>query len=159
MKGGEPYLIDVILSNQTYMQIAFGIFLTLALLTLPLRDIITIGFFDISDLFVSCMITFFIAYMVNEAMSGSTYISGGLFSLIFISVVTGVVLLNIFVIIPPLEAVRKTQAPHPSGNSKEKKERCRFLSPNMVSVKLLSTRVFQKSIKWLKSMKTKTISP
>lgn len=100
MKGGEPYLIDVILSNQTYMQIAFGICLTLALLTLPLRDIITIGFFDISDLFVSCMIAFFIAYMVNEAMPGGTYLSTGLFSLIFISVVTGVVLLNIFVIIP-----------------------------------------------------------
>lgn len=99
-KGGEPYLIDMILSNQTYMQLAFVTCLILALLTLPLRDIISIGFFDISDLFVSLMISVFIGFMINEGMPGDNYLSVGLFMLVVITVVTGVVLLNIFVIIP-----------------------------------------------------------
>lgn len=100
LKGGEPYLFEMMLSNQTYMQLAFVTCLTLALLTLPLRDIITIGFFDISDLFVSFMISVFIAYMINETMPTNTVISTGLFIFINIGVITGVVLLNIFVIIP-----------------------------------------------------------
>ncbi|WP_256244868.1 hypothetical protein [Alkalibacterium sp. 20] len=90
----------MILSNQTYMQLAFVTFLFLALLTLPLRDIVTVGFFDISDLFVSFMIAVFIGYMINELMPANTAISIGLFMFIVVSVVTGVVLLNIFVIIP-----------------------------------------------------------
>ncbi|MEC6748347.1 hypothetical protein VXN63_07300 [Marinilactibacillus sp. XAAS-LB27] len=90
----------MILSNQTYMQLAFVACLILALLTLPLREIITIGFFDISDLFVSLMIAVFIGYMINESMPGNAFISIGLFILIFVTVVTGIVLLNIFVIIP-----------------------------------------------------------
>lgn len=93
-------MIDVILSNQTYMQLAFFTCLILALLTLPLRDIVTVGFFDISDLFVSFMITVFIGYIVNELLPDNTAISIGLFIFIFVTVVTGVVLLNIFVIIP-----------------------------------------------------------
>lgn len=100
LKGGEPYLIEMILSNQTYMQLAFVACLILALLTLPLREIITIGFFDISDLFVSLMIAVFIGYMINESMPGNAFISIGLFILILVTVVTGIVLLNIFVIIP-----------------------------------------------------------
>ncbi|MFO8069411.1 MAG: hypothetical protein R6U02_05435 [Alkalibacterium sp.] len=90
----------MILSNQTYMQLAFVTCLILALLTLPLRDIVTVGFFDISDLFVSFMIAVFIGYMINELMPGNTAISIGLFIFIVVTVVTGVVLLNIFVIIP-----------------------------------------------------------
>lgn len=93
-------MIDVMLSNQTYMQLAFVSFLVLALLTLPLRDIITIGFFDISDLFVSFMIAVFIGYMINESLPGSQPVSTRLFMFIIVSVVTAVVLLNIFVIIP-----------------------------------------------------------
>lgn len=93
-------MIEVILSNQTYMQLAFVMFLILALLTLPLRDIVSIGFFDISDLFVSLMIAVFIGYMINEGMPGNSTISIGLFILILVTVVTSVVLLNIFVIIP-----------------------------------------------------------
>lgn len=100
LKGGELYLIEMILSNQTYMQLAFVACLILALLTLPLREIVTIGFFDISDLFVSLMIAVFIGYMVNESMPDNASISIGLFILILVTVVTGVVLLNIFVIIP-----------------------------------------------------------
>lgn len=90
----------MILSNQTYMQLAFVACLILALLTLPLREIVTIGFFDISDLFVSLMIAVFIGYMINESMPGNAFISIGLFILILVTVVTGIVLLNIFVIIP-----------------------------------------------------------
>lgn len=90
----------MILSNQTYMQLAFVACLILALLTLPLREIVTIGFFDISDLFVSLMIAVFIGYMINESMPGNSFISIGLFILILVTVVTGIVLLNIFVIIP-----------------------------------------------------------
>lgn len=82
------------------MQLAFITCLILALLTLPLRDIITVGFFDISDLFVSFMIAVFIGYMINESMPGNIAISIGLFMLIVVTVVTGVVLLNIFVVIP-----------------------------------------------------------
>lgn len=82
------------------MQLAFVSFLVLALLTLPLRDIITIGFFDISDLFVSFMIAVFIGYMINESLPGSQTVSTRLFMFIIVSVVTVVVLLNIFVIIP-----------------------------------------------------------
>lgn len=93
-------MIEMILSNQTYMQLAFVACLILALLTLPLREIVTIGFFDISDLFVSLMIAVFIGYMINESMPGNAFISIGLFILILVTVVTGIVLLNIFVIIP-----------------------------------------------------------
>lgn len=93
-------MIEMILSNQTYMQLAFVACLILALLTLPLREIVTIGFFDISDLFVSLMIAVFIGYMINESMPGNSFISIGLFILILVTVVTGIVLLNIFVIIP-----------------------------------------------------------
>ena len=82
------------------MQLAFVACLILALLTLPLREIVTIGFFDISDLFVSLMIAVFIGYMINESMPGNAFISIGLFILILVTVVTGIVLLNIFVIIP-----------------------------------------------------------
>lgn len=46
------------------------------------------------------MIAVFIGYMVNESMPGNTAISIGLFILIVVTVITGVVLLNIFVIIP-----------------------------------------------------------
>ncbi|MCC5894135.1 MAG: hypothetical protein JJU16_01605 [Alkalibacterium sp.] len=93
-------MIETILANQTYMQLAFVTCLILALLTLPLRDIVTIGFFDISDLFVSFMISVFIGYMINEGMPANAAISVGLFALIVVTVVTCVVLLNIFVIIP-----------------------------------------------------------
>lgn len=94
------YLIDTILSNQAHMQLAFIACLILALMTLPLRDIITVGFFDISDLFVSLMISVFIGYMINETLTENAYISIMMFSFIVIAVITGVVLLNIFVIIP-----------------------------------------------------------
>ncbi|WP_208559472.1 hypothetical protein [Marinilactibacillus kalidii] len=93
-------MIETILSNQTYMQIAFVTFLILALLMLPLRDILTIGFFDISDLFVSIMIAVFIGYIINDRLPENDSISVGLFTFLFITVVIGVVLLNIFVIIP-----------------------------------------------------------
>lgn len=78
------------------MQLAFAICLLLALITLPLRDIITIGFYDVSDFFVSGMISFFVGYIV----SNQTMLTTTIFIVIYIAVTSIVILLNIFIIIP-----------------------------------------------------------
>lgn len=89
-------MLESIFEYQYYMQIAFIGCFALSIITLPLRDIVTVGFYDISDFFVTAMITFFIGYMYNE----SSELTIGIFTAIFIAVLVAIILMNIFVIIP-----------------------------------------------------------
>lgn len=86
------------LNDPLSLQYAFATSIVLALLTLPLRDFISVGFYDISDFFVTGLIAFFMAYGAVEAERVSlTPLS---FSLLFLVVMVVIMLMNILVILP-----------------------------------------------------------
>ncbi|MFL2105893.1 hypothetical protein [Desemzia sp. FAM 23991] len=91
-------MLTSILEDPLYLQLAFAGCIALAILTLPLKDIISVGFYDISDFFVTGMITFFITYGV--LVSNLTTVSIWLFAGIFFAVMIAIMLMNILVILP-----------------------------------------------------------
>lgn len=91
-------MLAVVLENPLYLQYAFAGCIVLAILTLPLKDIISVGFYDISDFFVTGMITFFITYGILIAKPD--LISSMLFVGIFFVSMIAIMLMNILVILP-----------------------------------------------------------
>ena len=91
-------MLTTILEDPLYLQFAFAGCIALAILTLPLKDIITIGFYDISDFFVTGMIAFFITYGV--LVTNLATVSLWLFVGIFLAVMVVIMLMNILVILP-----------------------------------------------------------
>ena len=87
-----------ILENPLYLQFAFAGCIALAILTLPLKDIISVGFYDISDFFVTGMIAFFITYGI--LVTNRDTVSVLLFSAIFFATMIAIMLMNILVILP-----------------------------------------------------------
>lgn len=98
MKGGENNVLNTILQDPLYLQFAFAGCIALAILTLPLKDIISVGFYDISDFFVTGMIAFFITYgiLVTDRLAVSIWLFVGIFFVIMIFIM----LMNILVILP-----------------------------------------------------------
>lgn len=91
-------MLTTILENPLYLQFAFAGCIALAILTLPLKDIISVGFYDISDFFVTGMIAFFITYgvlVINRAT-----VSIWLFAGIFFVIMIVIMLMNILIILP-----------------------------------------------------------
>lgn len=91
-------MLTAILEDPLYLQFAFAGCIALAILTLPLKDIISVGFYDISDFFVTGMIAFFITYGV--LMTNDAPISIWLFAGIFFAIMIIIMLMNILVILP-----------------------------------------------------------
>ena len=91
-------MLTTILENPLYLQFAFAGCIALAILTLPLKDIISVGFYDISDFFVTGMIAFFIIYGV--LVTNRTTVSIWLFAGIFFAIMIVIMLMNILVILP-----------------------------------------------------------
>ncbi|WP_414839264.1 hypothetical protein [Carnobacterium sp. TMP28] len=91
-------MLTVVLENPLYLQYAFAGCIVLAILTLPLKDIISIGFYDISDFFVTGMIAFFITYGI--VVAGRKAVSTLLFVGIFFVIMIAIMLMNILVILP-----------------------------------------------------------
>ncbi|WP_029278520.1 membrane protein [Carnobacterium jeotgali] len=91
-------MLTTILEDPLYLQFAFAGCIALAILTLPLKDIISIGFYDISDFFVTGMIAFFITYGV--LVTNLATVSLWLFVGIFLAVMVVIMLMNILVILP-----------------------------------------------------------
>lgn len=98
MKGGETEVLTTILENPLYLQFAFAGCIALAILTLPLKDIISVGFYDISDFFVTGMIAFFITYgvLVTNPLAVSIWLFVGIFFVLMVAIM----LMNILVILP-----------------------------------------------------------
>ena len=91
-------MLTTILEDPLYLQFAFAGCIALAILTLPLKDIISVGFYDISDFFVTGMIAFFITYGVLVANLAT--VSIWLFVGVFLAVMVVIMLMNILVILP-----------------------------------------------------------
>lgn len=91
-------MLTTILEDPLYLQFAFAGCIALAILTLPLKDIISVGFYDISDFFVTGMIAFFITYGV--LMTNRALVSIWLFVGIFFVLMVIIMLMNILVILP-----------------------------------------------------------
>ncbi|AGY82625.1 membrane integrity integral inner membrane protein [Carnobacterium inhibens] len=91
-------MLTTILEDPLYLQFAFAGCIALAILTLPLKDIISIGFYDISDFFVTAMIAFFITYGI--LVTNHTAVSIWLFVGIFFAIMVVIMLMNILVILP-----------------------------------------------------------
>ena len=89
-------MFENILVAQDTIQISFWVCLLLTILTLPLKDIITVGFYDISDFFVTLLISLFIV----SQLDGVLEVTKSLLIIIFISVLVVIILLNIFVVLP-----------------------------------------------------------
>ena len=91
-------MLTTILEDPLYLQFAFAGCIALAILTLPLKDIISVGFYDISDFFVTGMITFFITYgiLVTDRLKVSIWLFTGIFFVIMVIIM----LMNILVILP-----------------------------------------------------------
>ncbi|SDQ29959.1 NfeD-like C-terminal, partner-binding [Carnobacterium viridans] len=98
LKGGENEVLTAILENSLYLQFAFTGCIALAILTLPLKDIISVGFYDISDFFVTGMIAFFITYgiLVTNLITVSIWLFVGIFFVVMVAIM----LMNILVILP-----------------------------------------------------------
>lgn len=98
LKGGENEVLTAILENSLYLQFAFAGCIALAILTLPLKDIISVGFYDISDFFVTGMIAFFITYgiLVTNLITVSIWLFVGIFFVVMVAIM----LMNILVILP-----------------------------------------------------------
>ncbi|MER2226308.1 MAG: hypothetical protein ABS916_04555 [Carnobacterium sp.] len=91
-------MLTTILEDPLYLQFAFAGCIALAILTLPLKDIISVGFYDISDFFVTGMIAFFITYGV--LVTNLATVSIWLFVGVFLAVMVVIMLMNILVILP-----------------------------------------------------------
>ncbi|AEB31044.1 putative membreane integrity integral inner membrane protein [Carnobacterium sp. 17-4] len=91
-------MLTTILEDPLYLQFAFAGCIALAILTLPLKDIISVGFYDISDFFVTGMIAFFITYGV--LVTNRATVTIWLFLSIFFVIVVVIMLMNILVILP-----------------------------------------------------------
>ena len=91
-------MLTTILEDPLYLQFAFAGCIALAILTLPLKDIISIGFYDISDFFVTGMIAFFITYGV--LVTNLATVSLWLFVGIFFAIMVVIMLMNILAILP-----------------------------------------------------------
>ncbi|MCM3512226.1 hypothetical protein [Carnobacterium inhibens] len=91
-------MLTTILEDPLYLQFAFAGCIALAILTLPLKDIISVGFYDISDFFVTGMIAFFITYGV--LVTNLATVSIWLFVGVFLAVMIVIMLMNILVILP-----------------------------------------------------------
>ncbi|WP_407371814.1 hypothetical protein [Carnobacterium sp.] len=91
-------MLTTILENPLYLQFAFAGCIALAILTLQLKDIISVGFYDISDFFVTGMIAFFITYGV--LVTSRAPVSIWLFAGIFFAIMVVIMLMNILVILP-----------------------------------------------------------
>lgn len=91
-------MLTTILEDPLSLQFAFAGCIALAILTLPLKDIISVGFYDISDFFVTGMIAFFITYGVLVANLAT--VSIWLFVGVFLAVMVVIMLMNILVILP-----------------------------------------------------------
>ncbi|UDE94506.1 hypothetical protein LHA31_07780 [Carnobacterium viridans] len=91
-------MLTAILENSLYLQFAFTGCIALAILTLPLKDIISVGFYDISDFFVTGMIAFFITYgiLVTNLITVSIWLFVGIFFVVMVAIM----LMNILVILP-----------------------------------------------------------
>nr|WP_251006119.1 hypothetical protein [Carnobacterium sp. ISL-102] len=90
--------MTTILEDPLYLQFAFAGCIALAILTLPLKDIISVGFYDISDFFVTGMIAFFITYGI--LLTNRSIVSIWLFAGIFFVSMIIIMLMNILVILP-----------------------------------------------------------
>lgn len=91
-------VLTTILEDPLYLQFAFAGCIALAILTLPLKDIISVGFYDISDFFVTGMIAFFITYGI--LLTNRSIVSIWLFAGIFFVSMIIIMLMNILVILP-----------------------------------------------------------
>lgn len=91
-------MLTTILEDPLYLQFAFAGCIALAILTLPLKDIISVGFYDISDFFVTGMIAFFITYGI--LLTNRSIVSIWLFAGIFFVSMIIIMLMNILVILP-----------------------------------------------------------
>ena len=91
-------MLTTILEDPLSLQFAFAGCIALAILTLPLKDIISVGFYDISDFFVTGMIAFFITYGV--LVTNLATVSIWLFVGVFLAVMVVIMLMNILVILP-----------------------------------------------------------
>lgn len=91
-------MLTTILEDPLYLQFAFAGCIALAILALPLKDIISVGFYDISDFFVTGMIAFFITYGI--LLTNRSIVSIWLFAGIFFVSMIIIMLMNILVILP-----------------------------------------------------------
>ncbi|WP_034551076.1 membrane protein [Carnobacterium funditum] len=91
-------MLTVVLENPLYLQYAFAGCIAVAILTLPLKDSISVGFYDISDFFVTGMIAFFITYgiLISERKTVSIILFAGIFFVVMVAIM----LMNILVILP-----------------------------------------------------------